>query len=315
MRKIVPFLLVFLAGCRLVPEPGQTAGAEAEIATIVAFTEGPTEDAAGAVYFSETTSRRIMKLSPSGEHTTFRENSGGANGLIFDELWRLVACEGQAGRVTRTDMKTGRVEVLAETFQGKRLNAPNDVTFDGMGRVYFTDMARPNPPAGVSDISGVYRIDPDGKVSRILAVPEIERPNGLVISPDDRTLYLIEANQAKGGARMIRAYDLLPDGTVRNMRVHYNFYPGRSADGMTIDSQGNIHAAAGLNRPRGSSETLDTKCGIHVISPQGKLVRFAPIPEDTITNCAFGGPDMKTLYVTAGKTLFKIRTEIAGTRR
>jgi gluconolactonase len=84
---------------------------------------------------------------------------------------------------------------------------------------------------------------------------------------------------------------------------------------MTIDSQGNIHAAAGLNRPRASSETLDTKCGIHVISPQGKLLRFIPIPEDTITNCAFGGPDMKTLYITAGKTLFKVRTEIAGTRR
>ena len=99
------------------------------------------------------------------------------------------------------------------------------------------------------------------------------------------------------------------------MRVHFNFYPGRSADGLAIDTQGNIYAAAGLNRRRGTSETLDTKPGIHVISPEGRLVRYYPILEDTVTNCAFGGPDMKTLYVTAGKTLFEIRTDISGTRR
>jgi gluconolactonase len=99
------------------------------------------------------------------------------------------------------------------------------------------------------------------------------------------------------------------------MRVHYNFYPGRSADGMSIDEQGNLWAAAGLHSRRGTSETLDTKCGIHVISPAGKLIRFIPIPEDTITNTAFGGPDRKTLYVTAGKTLFKLRTDVPGLLR
>jgi gluconolactonase len=114
---------------------------------------------------------------------------------------------------------------------------------------------------------------------------------------------------------MIRAYDLDPDGAVHNMRVHYNFYPGRSADGMSIDTEGNLWASAGLNRRRGSSETLDTKCGVHVISPAGKLLKFIPIPEDTITNNAFGGPDMKTLYITAGKTLYKVRTEIPGLPR
>ena len=114
---------------------------------------------------------------------------------------------------------------------------------------------------------------------------------------------------------MIRAYDLRPDGTVANMRVHYNFYPGRSADGMSIDSQGNLYASAGMGQLRGTSETLDTKTGIYVISPQGKLLKFIPIAEDYITNNAFGGPDMKTLYVTAGKTLYKLRTDIAGLPR
>ena len=114
---------------------------------------------------------------------------------------------------------------------------------------------------------------------------------------------------------MIRAYDLQPDGTPRNMRVFHNFYPGRSADGMCIDVKGNLYAAAGLNRPRGTSETLDTKSGVHVFAPDGKLLRFIPIPEDLITNCAFGGPDNKTLYVTAGKTLFRIQNDIPGMAR
>ena len=287
-----------------------------EVATALAFTEGPTVDRDGTVYFTELVQQKIMKLSPEGVLSTFRERSNGANGLVIDAERRLIAAEGAESartgvviknkpQVTRTDLATGRMEVLADNYQGAPFVGPNDVTYDGKGRIYFTDL-----PGGA-----VYRIDAPGKVARILAVPEIQRPNGLQISPDEKTFYLIEANQAAGGARLIRAYDLLPDGTVRNMRVHYNFYPGRSSDGMSIDSQGNLWAAAGLNSLRGTSETLDTKCGVHVISPQGKLINFIPIPEDTITNTAFGGPDMKTLYVTAGKTLYKIRTEIAGLPR
>ena len=276
---------------------------EVEIATIVAFTEGPTVDRDGNVFFTETTSQRIMRLGTDGQLTTWREKSNRANGLLFDLQGRLVACE--QNRVTRTEMASGKIEVLADGYEGAPFTTPNDVTMDGKGRLYFTDL-----PGGA-----VYRIDAPGKLKRILNRPEIQRPNGIQIAPDDRTLYLVEANQAKDGARMIRAYDLQPDGTVRNMRVHYNFYPGRSTDGMSIDTQGNLYASAGLNRTRGTSETLDTKCGVHVISPQGRLLKFIPIPEDTITNNAFGGPDMKTLYITAGKTLFRVRTDIAGMAR
>jgi gluconolactonase len=179
------------------------------------------------------------------------------------------------------------------------------VTIDSKGRLYFTDLTG----------GAVYRLDGPGKIVRILTTPEIQRPNGIQISPDDSTLYLIEANGAQGGARMIRAYDLRPDGTVTNMRVHYNFSPGRSADGMSIDSEGNLYASAGMGQLRGTSETLDTKTGIYVISPRGALLKFIPIAEDYITNNAFGGPDMKTLYVTAGKTLYKLRTDIAGLPR
>jgi gluconolactonase len=296
--------------------PCSTAAQQPEIAAAVAFTEGPAVDREGNVYFTDIINQRIMKLGLDGLLSIYRENSNVANGLLIDPQGRLIACEGAEferpgvklkgkPRVTRTDLKTGKIEVLADNYEGQPLQGPNDVTIDGRGRLYFTDMA------GVA----VYRIDAPGNVARILAAPEIQRPNGIQISPDDRKLYLIEANQAQGGARMIRAYDLQPDGTVGNMRVHYNFYPGRSADGMSIDTQGNLYASAGLNQLRGTSETLDTKAGIYVISPAGTLLKFIPIPEDLITNNAFGGPDMKTLYVTAGKTLYKIRMEIAGLPR
>jgi gluconolactonase len=289
---------------------------DVEIATQVAFTEGPAVDRDGNVYFTDIINQRIMKLSAANQLSVYRSNSNNANGLLVDPQGRLIACEGAAfqrpglqltgkARVTRTDLKTGAMEVLAESYEGKPLVGPNDVTMDGRGRLYFTDLAG----------GAVYRIDAPGKIARILAAPDVQRPNGIQVSPDDRTLYLVEANNAQGGARMIRAYDLAAGGTVSNMRVHYNFYPGRSADGMSIDSAGNLYASAGMNTLRGTSETLDTKAGVYVISPQGKLLRFIPIAEDFITNNAFGGTDMKTLYITAGKTLYKVRVDVAGLPR
>lgn len=291
-----------------------------QAAVTVAFTEGPTVDADGNVFFTDLDNNRILRMTPNGEVSTFRQPSNRANGLIFDSDWRLLACEGGDGvtalpRVTRTAMETGEVEVVADHFEGKEFHRPNDLTIDGQGRIYFTDRPEPNPTPDQTGVHGVYRVDLDGGIERILTEPEVERPNGIVISPDDRTLYLIETAQYEGGARMIRAYDLGEDGTVSNMRIFHDFYPGRSGDGMTIDSEGNLYVAAGLHERRGTSETLDTKTGVHVFAPDGQLKEFIPIPEDTITNCAFGGPDLKTLYVTAGKTLFQIRTDIAGTRR
>jgi gluconolactonase len=287
-----------------------------EIATTVAFTEGPAVDRDGNVYFTDIINQRILKLGADGVLSTYREQSNAANGLLIDPQGRLIACEGGlferpgvkrqgTPRVTRTDLKSGNIETIASAYEGKPFTGPNDVTIDGKGRLYFTDLAG----------AAVYRIDTSGAIARILMAPDIQRPNGIQVSPDDRTLYLIEANQAQDGARLIRAYDLQPDGTVRNMRVHYNFYPGRSADGMSIDTEGNLYASAGMNQLRGSSETLDTKTGVYVISPAGRLLRFIPIAEDFITNNAFGGPEMKTLYVTAGKTLYKLRTDIAGLPR
>jgi gluconolactonase len=272
-------------------------------------------DCDGNVFFSNIPMEQILRWHPAKKAlAVFREKSNAANGLRFDRQGRLVACEGgkeNRGRITRTDMKTGEITVLADQFEGRPLGAPNDLEIDGQGRIYFTSRLTNTDPA-TGNVNAVYRIDTDGKVTRILATPAIDMPNGIATSPDDKILYLIDADGREKRARRVRAYDLKPDGTVANERTLYDFYPGRSGDGMKVDAEGNLYVAAGLHRPRGSSETLDTRPGIHVISPEGKLLAFIETPEDTITNCAFGGLDLRTLYITCGKLLLSVRTKVAG---
>lgn len=314
IRRDLPLLAAALlsASCSTAPPRVTSASApvstlEARAVAVVAFTEGPTMDDAGNIYFSEINNRRIMKMTPKGELSVFRENSGAANGLLVDKQNRLIACEGgaDAHRVTRTDLATGKIEVLADSFEGTPFTAPNDVTMDNQDRLYITDLLG----------GAVYRYDPDKKLTRLLNKPTVQRPNGVAISPDDKTLYLVEANQAKDGQRMIRAFNLSAAGELSNMRVFHDFFPGRSADGLCIDTRGQLYAAAGLHQTRNATETLDTRTGIHIFSPAGQLLRRIPIPEDTITNCTFGGPDLKTLYVTAGKGLYAVPNDVPGTRR
>ena len=276
------------------------------------FTEGPAVDAAGNVYFTNVRTSKILKWDPlSKQLTTFRENSNAANGLRFDPQGRLLACEGGAGRVTRTNMQTGEITVLADRFNGNRLQAPNDLDFDSRGHIYFT--SRTNDPDPEKDnLKAVYRLDPDGTVTQLLAEPNVHMPNGIIVAPDESQLQLIEAHGAASKNRCIFSYDLAANGSISNRQRIINFYPGRSGDGMCVDEQGNLYVAAGLHNERGSSETLDTRPGIHVISPEGKLLAFTETPEDTITNCTFGGEDLRTLYITCGSFLLSLRTAIAG---
>jgi len=276
------------------------------------FTEGPAVDRAGQVYFTNVPMAKILIWNPHTEELSlFREESNEANGLLFDPQGRLLACEGGAGRVTRTNLETGEVEELAADYRGFPFAPPNDLCLDRQGRIYFT--SRPgvkDPQQG--NVNAVYRIDPDGSVAQLLHWPHIHMPNGIVLSPDEKTLYLIEAHPDADHHRDIRAYDLQSDGSLRNERVLIDFYPGRSGDGMCIDAKGNLYVAAGLHKTRGTSETLDTRPGIHVISPGGKLLAFRETPEDTVTNCTFGGKDLRDLHVTCGSHLVHIRTEIPG---
>jgi gluconolactonase len=292
--------------------------ARVEAATFVSFLEGPAADAEGHVYFSDIRGDRIMRLSPDGTLGVFRENAGRTNGNVFDLEGRLISCEGAEfgsggrRRVVRTDMKTGKIEVLIDRYEGKRLNSPNDATVDSKGRIYFTDPRYGDRSDMEMDIEGVYRIDPDGKVTRVLAQPQIGRPNGIAITSDDRTLYVIDAHPVVGGNRRVWAFAIEADLRLTNPRVVYDFAPGRGGDGMELDREGNLYVCAGVFVPRGPHETDKNPPGVYVITPAGKLLGRIPIGEDLITNCCFGGPDWKTLYVTAGKTLYSIRVNNAG---
>lgn len=308
MRRVAVPALVCAAGLTLSAQSLDVAG-------VVNFVlEGPTADAGGNVYFTDVNASRILTLDTAGRITTFRQPANRANGMVFDAQFRLLVAEmgdaaaGTPTRVTRTDMKTGAIEVLADSFEGMPLRGTNDITYDGKGRIWFTNNVAGEP-------GGVYRIDADGTVARVLGPKDVQNPNGLMVSLDDRTLYVIETNQTANGHRRISAFDLSADGRASSGRIFHDFYPGRSGDGMSIDSAGNLYVAAGLVRTRGTSETLATKVGVHVFSPDGKLINHYPVALDLLTNTAFGGPDLRTLYVTAGNTVFKTQVKIPGTRR
>jgi gluconolactonase len=288
-------------------------------AAVVCFLEGPAVHADGSVYFSDIAGNRILRMAPDGAVTTFRADSGRTNGNTFDGQGRLISCEGaEAGpggrrRVVRTDLKTGKVEVLADRYQGKRFHSPNDVCVDSKGRVWFTDPRYgPDRSDLELDAEGVYRIDPDGTVTRVLSQDSIDRPNGIAITPDARTLYVVDSHPKPGGNRKVWAFEVSDKGEPTKRRLVYDFGKGRGGDGMRLDSKGNLWVAAGISVRRGPGENLDVPPGVYVISPAGKLLGRIPIPEDLITNLAFGGPDRKTLYVTAGKTLYRVPVEVPG---
>ena len=302
--------------------PHRLVAPDVEIApiTAVSFLEGPACNSDGTVYFSDITNNRILTYTPGQRgFNIFREPSGRANGLLFDSVGRLLICEGNehddndGGRqVTRTDLATGEVKVLTKTFDGVRYNAPNDVAALSNGQIFFTDPCYGNRATMELEHDSVYRIDVDNSVTRVISQPDIERPNGIAISPDEQTLYIVDSCPTIGGNRKIWAFDLSEDGVPTNQHVVYDFAPGRGGDGMAVDSEGNLYIAAGISCPRGPHETGDVPPGIWVVTPRGQMEGRIPIVEDVLTNVTFGGDDLKTLYIAAGKTLFTTRVEVPG---
>src|SRR5262245_26969675 len=261
----------------------------------------------------------VYRLDLAGKSTVWRKDAG-TNGLLFDGKGRLVACDSKRRRVTRTE-PDGTLTVLTDRHEGKRYNTPNDLTIDSRGRVYFSD-----PRYGSRDdmqirdadgrtIEGVYRIDPDGKVTRILG-REVDRPNGVLVSGDERYLYVADNNNdTVAGARKLWRFDLKKDGSVdpESRKLLYDWGKGRGPDGLKQDAKGRLYVAAGLNKPNPPAEPADdVKGGIYVLSPEGKRLAFLAVPTDEVTNCAFGDEDCKTLYVTGGGVLYKVRTTTPG---
>ena len=244
----------------------------------------------------------------------------GSNGLRFDGQGNLVICQSAQRRMARR-RPDGSLQILADQYQGMKFNTPNDLAIDGQGRIYFTDPRYGDrstiemvDEAG-RQVEGVYRIDPDGTVARIIT-HEVDRPNGIAITSDDRYLFVADNNNNDiGGARKLWRFNLNQDGSIdaATQTLIHDWGSTRGPDGLKLDTAGRLYVAAGLNRPNLPSETADPPtAGIYVFSPQGELLEFAPILRDETTNCAFGGPDGKTLFVTAGGTLWSIRTHTPG---
>ena len=261
----------------------------------------------------------INQRDRDGKMSIYREQAG-SNGLMFDREGRLIICEPVLRRVTRLD-KNGVLTVLADRFEGTRFNQPNDVTLDSRGRIYFSD-PRYGDRSGMElldkqgrTVEGVYRIDLDGRVTRIIE-HEADRPNGLVVTHDDKFLFVADNNNdTAGGARKLWRFDLKADGSVdhASRKLIHDWGTTRGPDGMKLDALGRLFVAGGLNKPNPPFETADKPtAGVYVFSPEGQLLELIPIPRDETTNCAFGGDDLKTLFVTSGGTLWSIRLTTPG---
>ena len=293
------------------------------------LTEGVSVAPDGMVYFSEITfsnksrdskgaieAGHIWKFDPASSKTSiFRSPSGMSNGIKFDAAGNMLVAEGAdygGRRVTRTDMKTGKSYIIAGMFEGRPFNAPNDITIDEKGRIYFSDPRYLGHEPIEQPLMAVYRIDTDGSIHRIIS--DAGKPNGVAVSPDQKTLYVVSNDNGSAGIERLSpetpvrkgnmalmAYDLAADGTAKFRKTLVDYAPFDGPDGLVMDKQGNLYVAVRAeNRP-----------GICVYSPEGKELAY--IKTEVPTNVGFGrGDDSKLLYITAGSSLYRIRLNREG---
>lgn len=318
--KVLTITALALAAIPLIAEEKITAG-QPKLEVEAGAQEGPSWDPAGLLYFvGRNQVSRLNLGAGAGQRKVdvFLDKVAGPNTSVVDTQGRVLVCEAGGRRVTRTG-KDGLTEVLADNYEGKKLNSPNDISLDSKGRIYFTD-----PRYGRMDdleikddagfIEGVYRIDAPGKIARILT-HEVERPNGLLVSPDDRYLYVADNyNNRAGGARKLYRFGLKLDGSiVPDSRVLiFDWKTGRGPDGFKMDRKGRFFVAAGRNRASQWETADEFKGGIYILSPAGKLLEFVHFEKDETTNCTFGGPALKTLFVTSGGQLWSVPVNAPG---
>lgn len=259
------------------------------------FTEGPAwEPTSGNLYFSDIPNTAIHRLSVDGELTKFTGDSKHTNGIFFAADGRMLACQ-MDGQVVSYDISTGQAKVLADKYDGKRFNAPNDLVIDMVGGIYFTDPLFRAPEPLPQGIQAVYYIAADGTVTR--ATEHIAAPNGIGLSPDGKRLYVIPSQQAE-----MLVYDVDGPGKLTAGRTLCRVkqpegQDSTGGDGMAMDVEGNLY--------------ITTHLGVEIVSPEGQHRGLVPFPQQP-ANVTFAGPDRKTMYVTARTGLYRVAMPIAG---
>jgi len=287
----IVLLLVVVAGCKkeLVPvEELSVVAAEAKVEKLAGgfrFTEGPAADAEGNIFFTDIPNNRIHKWSLDGELSTFREDSGGSNGLYFDKDGNLLACEGGGRRLVSIDAE-GNMTVLADKYDGKRFNSLNDLWIDLKGGIYFTDPRYGRRDDLEQDGEHVYYLSPDRK-SIVRVVDDMVRPNGIIGTPDGKLLYVTDH-----GGKETFVYTINKDGTLSNKK----FFAPEGSDGMTIDNEGNVYL---------------TTSAVLVYNKKGEEIETIEVPEGPANVC-FGGKDKRTLFITARTSLYSVRMRVKG---
>ena len=267
---------------------------EAErLATGFVFTEGPLWHPEGFYYFVDVRASMLYRIAPGRPHEVVREKTGGGNGTTFDLDGRLVLCEGDNRRVSRRGAE-GRFEVLVDRFEGKRLNRPNDVVCKSDGAIYFTDPGL-RVPFAEREVphAGVYRVDPDGAVSLIA---DFEYPNGLAFSPDERKLYVANTRWAQ----YIHELELDAHGRMVRRRIFADMSSDETdgvPDGMKVDVEGRVYCTG--------------PGGTWVFTPDGARLGIIRTPE-VPANLAFGGADLRTLFLTARSSVYTLRVRVPG---
>jgi gluconolactonase len=291
----------FVAASDGSPEPISGIGPVGPIVklqTDFKFTEGPAADAEGNVFFSDIPASKTYKVDLAGKLSIFREPSNSTNGMMFNAAGELVGCE-MEGRVSAVGPDGKTVRVLAATYQGKRFNAPNDLVIDANGGVYFTDPHFRAPEPLPQGVTAVYYVSNGDDVKVIRLIDDLKAPNGVILSPDEETLYVIPSLQEEMMAYPVEAPGKLGKGRVFCRLKQAEGKSGTGGDGLTVDSKGNLYITSGL--------------GLQVFDPAGKALGIIAIPEQP-ANVTFGGADLKTLYVTARTSLYTVPMEAKGHR-
>jgi len=258
------------------------------------FTEGPAADMKGNLYLSDVSANKIYKMNNKGEVTVFLEPSGHANGLMFESKDKLLVCQ-MDGKLISINTDTKETTILTDKYEGTRYNAPNDLVVDKMGGVYFTDPLFRSPQPLPQGKEAVYYRSTDSKITRLR--DNSKGPNGIILSPDEKMLYVIPTMQKDMRAYPVTSPGKLGEGRVFCELTQVEGKDNSGGDGVTIDTKGNLYIASAL--------------GIQVFNPEGKLLGIIKFPEQP-ANVTFGGPEMKTLYVTARTSLYSVKMEITG---